>query len=232
MIPLWWAFWKCVGMPRCLRGQVGEAVRGRFVGHGEGVADILDGNFLGGFGFLQELHGGLLRQQQRGSEVVRSHALGEEIAVVAGRLVAKDIVAQGLQEHRAGVVVLPLALCQVNSAVLQIGHRTGGMRQITHMVKGESEVRGDVCDDVLAQRPGGVADLGQHLLRLGLVLREIVAPFAHHGAQFTVRTAGLFRGGRLLVHLPFELVLQPHLGLQHIDRQPRADADFGRLSDS
>ena len=35
-----------------LRGQVGETVRRGFVGDGEGVPDILDGNFLGGFRLL------------------------------------------------------------------------------------------------------------------------------------------------------------------------------------
>ena len=174
-------------------------------------------------------HGGLLGQQQRGGEVVRGHALHQEVAVVVRRLVAQDVVAQRLQQHRTGVVIAAGVLREVNSAVLKISHRTGGMRQIAHVVEAESEVPGDVRNDVVGQRTAGVAHRGQDLLRLGLILGEVVVPLAHHGAQFTVRAAGLLRRRHLLVEPAFKLVLQAHHGLQHIHRKPRADADLGQV---
>ena len=103
------------------------------------------------------------------------------------------------------------------------------MRQVAHVVEGESELLGDVGDHVLAQRSGGVTHQPEHLLRLGLVLRKVVAALAHHGTQLTVRAAGFLRRRHLLVELAFQLVQQPHLGLQHIQRKPRADADFGQV---
>ena len=178
---------------------------------------------------LQEFHGGLLGQQERGGEVVGGHALHQEIPVVRRRLVAQDVVAQGLQQHRTGVVIAAGVLREVNSAVLKIRHRAGGMRQIAHMVEAESEVPGDVRDDVLGQRTARVAHRGQDLLRLGLVLREVVVPLPHHGAQLTVGAAGLLRRRHLLVQPAFQLVLQPHHGLQHIHRKPRTDADFRQV---
>ena len=137
--------------------------------------------------------------------------------------------AQRLQQHRTGVVVAPRVLREVNPAVLQVGHRAGGVRQVAHVVEAEPEVPGDVRDDVVGQRAARVPHGGQNLLRLGLVLREIVVPLAHHGAQFPVRSPGLFRRRDLLVEPAFQLVLQPHHGLQHIHRKPRADADLGQV---
>ena len=103
------------------------------------------------------------------------------------------------------------------------------MRQVAHVVEAETEVPGDVRDDVVGQRTAGVAHRGQDLLRLGLVLREVVVPLAHHGPQFTVGAAGLFRRRDLLVEPAFQLMLQPHHGLQHIHRKPRTDADLGQV---
>lgn len=103
------------------------------------------------------------------------------------------------------------------------------MRQVTHVVERESKILGDVRDDVLTERTGGVAHGLKDLLRLGLVLREIVAAFTHHRPQFAIRPAGFLWGGHLLVHLAFQLMQQAHLGLQHIQRKPRTDADFGQV---
>ena len=126
-------------------------------------------------------------------------------------------------------MVLPFALCQVNFAVLQIGHRTRGMGQVAHVMEAETEVLSDVGNDVLAEWTSGVADPLEDLLRLRLILREIVAALTHHGPQLAVRAAGLFRRRHLLVHLRSELVQQPDLCLQDVHRQPRTDADFGQV---
>ena len=103
------------------------------------------------------------------------------------------------------------------------------MRQVAHVVEAEPEVPRDVRDDVMGQRAAGVPHGGEDLLRLRLVLREVVVPLAHHGAQFAVRAAGLFRRRDLLVEPAFQLMLQPHHGLQHVHRKPRADADLGQV---
>ena len=97
------------------------------------------------------------------------------------------------------------------------------------MVEAESEMPGDVRNDVVGQRTAGVAHRGQDLLRLGLVLGEVVVPLAHHRAQFTVRAAGLLRRRDLLIEPAFKLMLQAHHGLQHIHRKPRTDADLGQI---
>ena len=137
--------------------------------------------------------------------------------------------AQRLQQHRTRVVVAAGVLREVNPAVLQVGHRAGGVRQVADMVEAESEVPGDVRNDVVGQRAAGVPHRGEDLLRLGLVLREVVVPLAHHRAQLAVRAAGLLRRRDLLVEPAFQLVLQPHHGLQHVHRKPRADADLGQV---
>ncbi|MDI2021970.1 hypothetical protein PJL18_02499 [Paenarthrobacter nicotinovorans] len=103
------------------------------------------------------------------------------------------------------------------------------MRQIAHVMEGETKVLGDVSNDVLAERAGGVPDPFEDLLCLGFILGEIVTALTHHGTQLAVRAAGLFRRRDLLVKFAFEFLKQPHLRLQDIQRKPRADADFGQV---
>ncbi|OLT17097.1 hypothetical protein BJF80_02540 [Serinicoccus sp. CUA-874] len=88
--------------------EVAEPVGGRLVGHGVGVAQVLQRDVALGLGPAQQRYRTALGHEGGRGEVVDLDPLGEELGVVARGLVVQHDVAEGLQ--RRGPRVVPAAL--------------------------------------------------------------------------------------------------------------------------
>jgi len=102
-------------------GQIGEPVGGHLVGDGVDVAEVFDGQVALPFGLGEERDGREFGDEDRGGEVVRFHALAEEVGEVAGRGVAEDEVAEGLQQDGARRVHAQRFPLEVDAAVAGVG---------------------------------------------------------------------------------------------------------------
>jgi hypothetical protein len=91
-------------------------------------------------------------------------------------------------------------------------------------MQGEAEVRGDVEDAALGQRPGLLPHGAQHRGGRPLDVGEVVVPLAHLLAQLGVRPAGQLRRRALLGQQPGQLAVQPDERLEGVSGQPPAGA--------
>ena len=205
-------------------GQVGEPVRGGLVGDAERVLQVVHGQVPALLGGPQQRRRRPLRHEQRARQVVHRHTLGEEVLVVPRLAVAQDGGGEGLEHHRAAVVVRGAGAADVDAPVLEVRDGARGVRQVRDEAQGEAEVLGQLRDRVQAQRPARVADRVEQPMRLSLEVGVVVVHRAHPGAQLGVGAARLLGGGGLLLQATAQLGLQPRDHLEDLGGGAGPDA--------
>ena len=91
-------------------------------------------------------------------EVVDLEALLEEVGVVGRPLMPEQPVRHRLQRHRAqAVAARDRGGRQIDAAVLEVGHRAGGVRQVVHVDQLEAELLGHDAHGAVGERARDVA---------------------------------------------------------------------------
>ena len=203
------------GDSEVLGREVRESVGGRLVGHGEGIAQVFDGELAALLRPLEERDGVALGDHESGCEVVRLHALGEELVVVARLRAPQHVAGESLQQVRARVAARRVRDGQVDAPVLEVGDRPGRARQVAHVVQREAEVARELGGEALRERAALVPDLAQQVGRDRLELAEVVAARPHRLPQLGVGPPRLLGGRRALDVHALQFVVQ---GEHRLDR--------------
>jgi len=207
------------------RREIGESVRGRLVRDRVGVAEILDRDRPVALGRLQGRHHVRRGHEERTGEVVRLHALTQELRVVGGFGMAEDPTRQRLQHRGPRVALRRQPAGQIQTSVSDVGDAARGLRQVGNVVQGESEVRRDVGCGALGERAAGVVDGVEDLPRPLLELGEMVVLRAHEATQRHVGAARLLRGRGSLIAEPLDLALQREHRPQRVVGHRLGDAE-------
>src|SRR3546814_7265864 len=91
------------------------------VRHRVRISEVFDADGPSALGVGEELHGRLLRHQQRTREVVRLHALAEELGIARGLAVPQDAAGQRLQHGRPRVALRRQPAGEVEAPVADVG---------------------------------------------------------------------------------------------------------------
>ena len=130
-------------------------------------------------------------------EVVDLQPLVQELGVARRRRVPEQAVRDRLQRHRPEAVAAgDRCRRQVDAAVLQVGDRAGGVRQVVDVDELEPELLGHLAHRAVGERAGDVADLAQLILGERLDLGQVVVARPHHRRAARCWRAAPPRGSR------------------------------------
>ena len=206
------------GQTEVLGRKVREPVGGGLVPDAEHVPQVLHRELPLPLGLGEHRHRRTLGQEDRRSEIVRIHALLEELAEVLRRPMAEHVRGETREQMRARIEG-GIGIGQVDPPVRGIGDRPGRGRQIGDVVEAEAELLRDRRRLPLGHRPRLVAGEREQLGRLLLEIGEVVVLLPHRLPQLPIGPPGLLRGRRPPGEHLGELPLQADDRLERILRQ-------------
>ncbi len=209
--------------------EVGEAQRGRLVRDAERIPEVLDSNVAVGLGRREKLDGLPAGHEHRRGEVVDLETLLKEVGIGGRGGVFEHPMSHGLQCHAPKAVPAGnRGRGQVDAAVLEVGHRACGVRQIVDVNQFESEVLRHHAHRSVGERTRRVPDIRQEFLGDVIDVGEVVVELSHLTSEVGVDASCLLGCGDRLPRASREFAVQADKRLKGLVGHPFRDPNRGQ----